>query len=58
MAFTQLGILQLKGPVQCFSMQVVMNKCFLQNPEKKNWPRFVIFLRILIKWFQKAWNWP
>jgi len=24
----------LKGPVQCFSMQVVMNKCFLLNPEK------------------------
>jgi len=28
-----------KGWVQCFSMQVVMNKCFLLNPEKKkkNW---------------------
>jgi len=24
-----------KGPVHCFSMQVVMNKCFLLNPEKK-----------------------
>jgi len=24
-----------KGLVQCFSMQVVMNKCFLLNPEKK-----------------------
>jgi len=23
-----------KGWVQCFSMQVVMNKCFLLNPEK------------------------
>jgi len=23
-----------KGRVQCFSMQVVMNKCFLLNPEK------------------------
>jgi len=23
-----------KGRVHCFSMQVVMNKCFLQNPEK------------------------
>jgi len=25
---------KLKGWVQCFSMQVVMNKCFLLNPEK------------------------
>jgi len=25
----------LKGRVQCFSMQVVINKCFLLNPEKK-----------------------
>jgi len=24
----------IKGRVQCFSMQVVMNKCFLLNPEK------------------------
>jgi len=24
----------LIGLVQCFSMQVVMNKCFLLNPEK------------------------
>jgi len=24
----------LKGRVQCFSMQAVMNKCFLLNPEK------------------------
>jgi len=24
----------LKGRVHCFSMQVVMNKCFLLNPEK------------------------
>jgi len=24
-----------KAPVPCFSMQVVMNKCFLLNPEKK-----------------------
>jgi len=28
-------ILVLKGRLQCFSMQVVMNKCFLLNPEKK-----------------------
>jgi len=26
--------LDLKGRVHCFSMQVVMNKCFLINPEK------------------------
>jgi len=25
----------LKGRVHCFSMQVVMYKCFLLNPEKK-----------------------
>jgi len=25
----------LKGRVQCFSMQVVINKCFFLNPEKK-----------------------
>jgi len=25
----------LKGLVHCFSMQVVINKCFLLNPEKK-----------------------
>jgi len=25
----------LKGCVQCFSMQVALNKCFLQNPVKK-----------------------
>jgi len=25
---------QFKGWVYCFSMQVVMNKCFLLNPEK------------------------
>jgi len=25
----------LKGRVHCFSMQVVMNKCFLLNSEKK-----------------------
>jgi len=27
--------LNLKGRVQCFSMQVVMNKCFLLSSEKK-----------------------
>jgi len=25
---------RVQDRVQCFSMQVVMNKCFLQNPEK------------------------
>jgi len=25
----------VKGRVHCFSMQVVLNKCFLLNPEKK-----------------------
>jgi len=25
----------IKGPIQCFSMQVVINKCFLLNPDKK-----------------------
>jgi len=29
------------GQVHCFSMQVVMNKCFLMNPEK-NWRRSVL----------------
>jgi len=27
-----------KGPVQCFSMQVVLNKYFLLNPEKNFGP--------------------
>jgi len=31
----------LKGRVHCFSMQVVMNKCFLPNPEK-NWRKSVL----------------
>jgi len=26
---------RFKGQVHCFSMQVVMKKCFLLNPEKK-----------------------
>jgi len=33
----------LKGWVHCFSMQVVINKCFLLNPEKKAQIRLVIF---------------
>jgi len=32
----------LSGQVQCFSMQVVMNKCFLLNLKKKNWQRSVL----------------
>jgi len=35
-----------KGRVQCFSMQVVINKCFLLNPEQI-WRIFVLsFSRI------------
>jgi len=30
-----------KGRKHCFSIQVVMNKCFLLNPEK-NWHRSVL----------------
>jgi len=35
--FDNLGGYQakLKGRVRCFSMQVVINKCFLLNPEKE-----------------------
>jgi len=29
-----LGIFWFKGLVQCFSMLILMNKCFLLNPEK------------------------
>jgi len=25
-----------KGPMHCFSIQIVINKCFLLKPEKKN----------------------
>jgi len=35
--FLNLGegdLKSFKGRAQCFSMQVVMNKCFLLNPEK------------------------
>jgi len=31
----KFSIKSFKGRVQCFSMQVVINKCFLPNPEKK-----------------------
>jgi len=34
-------LLPFKGRVQCFSMQVVMNKCFFLNPKKKIWHRSV-----------------
>jgi len=37
----QLTTLTIKGRVQCFSLQVVMNKCFLLNLEK-NWCRSVL----------------
>jgi len=30
----ELQHLHFKGRVHCFAIQVVMNKCFLQNPEK------------------------
>jgi len=32
--FGQIWAKVIKGRVHCFSMQVVMNKCFLLNPEK------------------------
>jgi len=32
--FLLINKLQLKDRVHCFSMQVVINKCFLLNPEK------------------------
>jgi len=32
-----------KGQVQCFSMQVVINKCFLLNPENLSQIRLVVF---------------
>jgi len=31
----EFATILLKGRVHCFSMQVVINKCFLLNPEKK-----------------------
>jgi len=34
---------RFKGPVQCLPMQVVMNKCFLLNPEKKAQIHLVVF---------------
>jgi len=34
--------LSLKAGCSALSMQVVMNKCFLLNPEKKCWRRFVL----------------
>jgi len=35
-------MIPFKGVVHCFPMQVVVSKCFLLNPEKKNWRRFVL----------------
>jgi len=34
--------LKFKGRVQCFSMQVVINKCFLLKPWKKFWRKYVL----------------
>jgi len=38
---------QIKGPVQCFSVQVVMYKCFLLKTDKKILAqiRFVVFAK-------------
>jgi len=33
--FNYNDLFNIKGPIQCFSMQVIMNKCFLLNPDKK-----------------------
>jgi len=39
-----LVLINLKDRVHCFSMQVVLNKCFLLNPEKNLAQiRFVVF---------------
>jgi len=32
--YSIITIFQFKGPVQCFSRQVIMNKCFTLNSEK------------------------
>jgi len=37
------AVSKFKGRVHCFSMQVVMNRCFLLNPEKKLTQIRVIF---------------
>jgi len=41
----QHNVVSVKGRVQCFSMQVVINKYFLLNLEKKNLSqiRLVVF---------------
>jgi len=33
---------RFKVRVHCFTMQVVINKCFLLNPEKNIWRKFVL----------------
>jgi len=46
LVFKQIAALltDLKGRLQCFSMQVVMSKCFLLNPENKfGTDRLVVF---------------
>jgi len=35
-------MVNFKGRMQCFSMQVLMNKCFLVEPDK-NWRRSVLW---------------
>jgi len=40
------SVKQFKSRVHCFSMQVLMNKCFLLNPEK-------ILAQIRLVFFQK-----
>jgi len=47
--FFLIQIAWFKSWVLCFSMQVVINKCFLQNPEKK----LAQFCLVLIKKKQK-----
>jgi len=47
-------IINLKGRVHCFSMQVVMNNCFLLNP-KKNLLSSVLSFSTM---FPKAQNYP
>jgi len=42
-----LQLFFLKGRMQCFSMQVVINKCFLLNPEKKRGSKLIQDQRVL-----------
>jgi len=40
--FSKCNSIQRKGRVHCFSMQVVINKCFLLNPEKRHWRKSIM----------------